>query len=212
MLRSVWTRTLLLAVALGGALLVAGCPFTGGAVDLGELLTLPDGGQSYLASMLHEGQLVRWTKSPIKVSLDTSRVPWQWQSYTQWYVTDALNQWQEAGEGAFEFEIVAGEADIDITYVESIPATTGVTGGNTQTTFGYNTFSRPQITLALENLTDVQIHASAVHEVGHALGLMGHSPNSDDVMTLGTYQTQLTANDIATIRDLYRRQAWYTQR
>jgi predicted Zn-dependent protease len=209
--RSLYARSLLLAVALAGALLVAGCPTVSGTVELGTLLTLPDGGQSYLSAMLHEGQLVRWTKSPLKVALDTSRVPWQWQSYAQWYVTDALNQWQEASDGALEFQLVSSAADITITYVDTIPTESGITGGNTQITFGYNTFSRPQVTLALNNLTDVQIHASAVHEVGHALGLMGHSPNDDDVMTLGTYQTQLTPNDIATLRDLYRRQAWYTQ-
>ena len=48
------------------------------------------------------------------------------------------------------------------------------------------------------------IYGTVLHEMGHALGLAGHSPDSDDVMALSVrVGRSLTARDRATLRALY---------
>lgn len=55
-------------------------------------------------------------------------------------------------------------------------------------------------------LTDRELRRVCLHEVGHALGLQGHSPNPDDVMyPVATFiqRTDLSSRDVKTIRLLY---------
>lgn len=55
--------------------------------------------------------------------------------------------------------------------------------------------------------TPGQVYATMLHEVGHALGLGGHSPDPQDVMYRATSrgQGQLTERDRETLRLLYER-------
>jgi predicted Zn-dependent protease len=58
-----------------------------------------------------------------------------------------------------------------------------------------------------EVLSDPAMKAVCLHELGHALGISGHSPYSNDIMypTLNFDQvlTNLTERDTATIKRLY---------
>ena len=48
-----------------------------------------------------------------------------------------------------------------------------------------------------------QIKAAAAHEFGHALGIEGHSTNSNDLMSVFYGKGVISSNDTATIRHLY---------
>jgi hypothetical protein len=52
-----------------------------------------------------------------------------------------------------------------------------------------------------------EIHATVPHEMGHALGLGGHSPDSGDIMyeSISGTASGLSARDKATLRALYAR-------
>jgi hypothetical protein len=46
------------------------------------------------------------------------------------------------------------------------------------------------------------------HELGHAIGLLGHSPNPDDLMCAKTDEnSKLSSRDLNTVRKLYRHKA-----
>ncbi len=56
------------------------------------------------------------------------------------------------------------------------------------------------------NLSSTSVYNTALHEIGHALGINGHSQNRDDVMfaqTLSNRVSSFTARDIATIKIMY---------
>ncbi len=53
-----------------------------------------------------------------------------------------------------------------------------------------------------------EIKGVCLHEIGHALGLNGHSPNSNDIMYCSetgseSRRPQLTVRDLATLKKLY---------
>jgi predicted Zn-dependent protease len=50
----------------------------------------------------------------------------------------------------------------------------------------------------------VKMQASAAHEFGHALGIEGHSTNPGDLMSVYYGHGVISANDLATMRFLYR--------
>ena len=60
-----------------------------------------------------------------------------------------------------------------------------------------------------KNLSDGEIHNVALHETGHTLGLLGHSPNYHDIMYFitnpggGGALRNLSARDVSTINILY---------
>ena len=64
-------------------------------------------------------------------------------------------------------------------------------------------------------LSTKELHNTVLHEIGHALGIMGHSDNANDLMYMSTNQNQITthdtknyvylrANDINTLKLLYK--------
>jgi predicted Zn-dependent protease len=58
------------------------------------------------------------------------------------------------------------------------------------------------------------IGATAVHELGHAFGIWGHSPQPDDVMTVHQNQTpvlNLSKRDKVTLNWLYRKETNFGQ-
>ena len=54
--------------------------------------------------------------------------------------------------------------------------------------------------------TDVQLNKIALHEIGHAIGILGHSENINDIMYYSTEmqrQSTLSIKDIETARKIY---------
>ncbi len=56
------------------------------------------------------------------------------------------------------------------------------------------------------NLSSTAVYNTALHEIGHALGINGHSQNRDDIMYAQTESSKaasLTARDLATLKVMY---------
>lgn len=132
---------------------------------------------------------------------------------------DAFAEWANASEGAVKFEFVNSikDADIDVLWTSdqtkvSRPSEGGEARVAYDTTNGIN---HVQIIL-LTKTPDVTdqfvplniIKGACLHEIGHSLGILGHSPDPKDVMFCSVPAADetrsLTSRDGKTLAHLYR--------
>jgi tetratricopeptide (TPR) repeat protein len=196
------------------------------AADL--LYGLEPEGPNYLDRCYLSGKLVRWSlrKQPIRLFLSKSTQGLKnMKSTYPGLVASGLLPWQKALGG--QLQVIQTprreEADITIDFTDGVD-TKGVqsgggsilyTAGITVPIVSGNLLKRMEIRLATLNIRgnpvqDSDLYGVAVHEFGHALGLLGHSPAPSDVMYAESERTEgqvsttaLTPRDIATIRKLY---------
>jgi hypothetical protein len=174
--------------------------------------------QTYLEHCLKEGRLVRWPDHamPLRVYI----APFHWyekskqvdaQHYRQ-MVLESLQAWSRLSEGNIQFQIVADMRDshIDFKWRRVDRRSLGHCEYLVHTE-GYLYSAEIQI-----GISDGRVHAqyndprevrhTILHEIGHALGLIGHSPGIEDIMyTPHQYGVcQLSARDGESLRALYR--------
>jgi hypothetical protein len=129
-----------------------------------------------------------------------------------------LKQWEAASQGLIRLTLVddtpwaAKAADIVITWSEEITPGRDFEVGHTQRTVQGKHITHAVITLIIQPAIDKhlspakqaqRLHATILHEVGHALGLE-HATDKRDVMHhRGWQRTVLSAGDIRRIQQLY---------
>ncbi len=136
-------------------------------------------------------------------------------------VRDSLDQWCKASNGAVSYRFVESKdaANIVCDYTDhrelvSSDHEPGIDGNtDTRIRMQENTTDWANIVILVKMSPNVAVFRDRtlitktfLHEVGHALGMHGHSPNNHDVMFLAATPepiTQLTARDKATIRRIY---------
>jgi tetratricopeptide (TPR) repeat protein len=190
----------------------------------GALLNVPAQSalDDYLAEATRPG-IVRWSKSPIKVYIHDARGVPGYKSAWGAILQQSFRDWEKASAGTVKFEFEdelaqpfdgiecffmgasgkeagleneaeAGEAKM---YVK--PGTGDLHSGSIKILT--KSFS------AVLPLTDNRIRYICLHEIGHALGLSGHTDNPDDIMFLSTSfkdeWRELTARDARTIQRFY---------
>jgi tetratricopeptide (TPR) repeat protein len=130
----------------------------------------------------------------------------------------AFAEWQSASGDAVKFDYVpkASDADIEISWVDD-PAKVRrpSEGGEARVQFDpVNGIRHSQIVLltkmpeATDDIVPLStIKFAAMHEIGHSLGILGHSPNSKDVMFCSVpaaiEEWHVTARDGATLAHIY---------
>ena len=125
-------------------------------------------------------------------------------------VYNAFREWMIAGGGCIKFLDATSEknADIRVYFVERLSGNkAGVTHHRSigkymvsaDVTIGYKDLHQERI------LSQDEVYAVAVHEIGHALGIMGHSSNRNDIMYPNTNVVGIhaSARDFNTIREFY---------
>ena len=149
------------------------------------------------------GRLTRFDHGRITVHTDT--LPFEAEGYEE-ALRRSLSLWEEGTQGKLQFQLTqdAATADIRIKWVyqqdrrrndEYIGEAMLIRDAE-----GFHV----EIEVALRDRMSLQPHpleiieAVLLHELGHAIGLWGHSDNPNDVMYFASTAKALTARDIAT--------------
>ncbi len=163
-------------------------------------------------ALLKDRYVTRWNDSTqtIKVHLEPGVKLKGWHPKKMDLVRDAFKEWQTAMGGRFRFVYTDSPYETDI-HVMFIQRSKGEKIGLTSSQWdGSMTLTDTDIELALINpmgkwMTDTELRTTALHEIGHALGIKGHSPSAKDVMypMIHSGINHLSARDIATMKTVY---------
>ena len=124
----------------------------------------------------------------------------------------AFDEWTKVSNGRLKFQFVNFDSDPDITVVWSNNPADVKEGKQ-----GYTSFSKTKDNIARskiilltnrqngESLNPRFAKALALHEIGHAIGINGHSYNSDDIMFGGRLQdtSHISACDLKFFNKIY---------
>lgn len=168
---------------------------------LAAILIFPKEANAYSDTYLKEISPKLWSTTTLRVWIQDS-------ARYSGIPENALSEWQRASNGCLKFRIVKSPkaANFRIYYVNSLQGrAVGLTS------FGYmgNYISNVNVYL-LTNYngkapTRNQMYAVTLHEIGHALGINGHSSNRNDIMYPDTSVIGIHASgrDYRTIQAMY---------
>lgn len=182
--------------------------------------------RTYLDQCLKDGLLVRWPAKamPIRVYM----APFRWYEKSKQMestaynrmVLEAMDKWSQISGGAVRFQLVStlNDSQIDINWRRV-----------DRTSLGHCEYiiNKQSLIYSAEiriGISDGLIHAkyndfdevrhTVLHEFGHALGLIGHSDHSDDIMYVPHQYgvTRISERDVETLRWLYKLPAGFDYR
>ena len=176
--------------------------------------------QDYLSEMAADEGIGRWApeRFPLRVYFAPARnvAGYRPSFKAQWM--DALNEWVSVTNGRLAWREVntPQEADIYCEFTSQVnpqrPNEAGFTVALARNNSGtpVRSMGKAKITILTHyngrTLTDRDMRKVCLHELGHAYGLQGHSPFSDDIMFATTSRDQgesLSPRDVRSIQRLY---------
>jgi len=162
------------------------------------------------------------TKSP---KWDLDRIPLKFfinplpanESYLEEFekaVQTAFSPWERASSGIIRFEKVYSQTNTDIILEWSNSAVLGreFEAGHSDLKIVGNKIDKAEITILIYPIIDrmasiearvERVRRTAVHEIGHVLGLNHSSSNKDVMHHRGINNKNLSANDIRRLNELY---------
>ncbi|MBY0357996.1 MAG: matrixin family metalloprotease [Candidatus Obscuribacterales bacterium] len=170
-------------------------------------------GEDYLSFSNQRGILV-WPKDSLKVYIGTGNNVRGYKPAFTAMLKEAFLSWEAVGPLKFQFVETRQGCDIDCSWVDN-PGMLSSPGEGGEAIMSYERqYLRHSRILLLTkrttddgNVGDNEMFALCLHEVGHALGLVEHSPNHDDVMFCTVLSTktkpQLSRKDVLTFQRLY---------
>lgn len=169
---------------------------------------------NYIDRSLKSGKLVRWNPStfPLQVFVeDKPDLP----DYYNKTVKKAFAQWQDSSDDfiTFNFTDIEEYADIKCYFPDDyhsendgqrmIAGITNFNYKNDKLEYAWINFASYDMNNKFRS--EDALYSTALHEIGHALGISGHSINKNDVMYPVTKhtKTQISQNDINTLKLIY---------
>ena len=174
--------------------------------------------ESYIKQAPYNNKIMHWGKMPITYCIkNTHGVP---QEFVE-EINNAFDEWERVSSGRIKFQRVHGSADIEVQFMMMKP---GKVEYNTKYVVAYTT---PNLTSDSLHSMDLkisindaegklfsrnQLYNTALHEIFHALGFMGHSYEKESIMymskdketILNDTRIPLTDADKSTLELLYR--------
>lgn len=156
-------------------------------------------GENYIEQAPANGQILRWdiTKFPLRVYIKSNSP-----STPQYFVPSiqhAFLQWQKSSSNLVHFQFIDDENQANIVVViNSSDEMKKCVEENCKYTIAYTTPDIDGDMLKKMNIlfydsnnlgqpfSQKEIYNTALHEIGHALGIMGHSYNKDNLMYMET--------------------------
>jgi predicted Zn-dependent protease len=151
---------------------------------------------------------VKWNKTALTYSVDRG-VDSRTQEALEALLAEATARWSTATNNLVTFTRVSSGADIQVTFVSASDPDIGAgESGSTLYTFSSPVDNRSLVTSAAvkirAELPDGQFVPLVAHEIGHALGISGHSNQSGDTMFPSVSSSVfVTARDANTLARLY---------
>lgn len=133
----------------------------------------------------------------------------------EYVLKSAFQQWDDATHKLVNFSYVNSQdqADIVIKFVENYDTNAlGLTRYKDYSTSVKKYLKKAEVEVALKNpgggsFDDKQLLSVSLHEIGHALGIRGHSKNKTDIMYFSdeSYRHgQISKRDVNTLKKIYR--------
>ncbi len=164
-------------------------------------------GDDYYAYIKLQGHYVKWKTFPINVYVSPSD--------KSVVIKNAFMQWEKATSKLVSFNFVgtAETAQITVETVDklSIPYTAGYEAGLASVNAKNNVIYKSHIDILRVNpntkepFNDDFVLTTTMHEIGHAIGLQGHSPDENDLMAAVNKKgaKNITKRDLNTVKRLY---------
>lgn len=165
---------------------------------------------SYIRGVIAQGDVTRWNPAyfPLKVYIQTSNVP---PEYVQ-QLKRAYMDWQRVTDNNITFRLVGSpsEADLKCIFVNDIPDSSEDTVGIHHFKYMGDRIADSTIYFRYTSKYGLMFDSAlfytiALHEIGHSLGLAGHSSNSKDLMypVTSSRDETFSKRDITTLKLLY---------
>lgn len=158
-------------------------------------------GENYIEQVPANGQILRWdiTKFPLRVFIKNNSI-----SAPQYFVPSiqqAFLQWQKSSSNLVSFQFTDNESQANIVVtINSSDEMKKCSEQNCKYTIAYTTPDIDGDMLKKMNIlfydsnnlgqpfSQKEIYNTALHEIGHSLGIMGHSFNRDNLMYMESEQ------------------------
>jgi tetratricopeptide (TPR) repeat protein len=168
---------------------------------------------NYLTHVIPGGKVVHFStaKMPLKVYIADGLGVQGWNTGMKQVVTHAMRTWQSASRGKISFTQTYTESNADIIVKWQRNFSDNILGVSPFQMVN-DTIIRSDINLAVfypdsnQPIPMEDLKGIAVHEMGHAIGIRGHSPYPEDIMYYSKTRRQATLSerDMNTVGMLYK--------
>ena len=169
---------------------------------------------NYIDRTLKSGELVRWNPSTFPLHVYVEHNP-DLPDYYEKAVKRAFAKWQKESDNfiTFSFTNIEEYADIKCYFPKNFKSEKDdqrMLAGLTDFKFEDNKLKYSRINLATYDMNNKfrkenDLYTTALHEIGHALGISGHSVDKKDIMYPVTQheKAQISKSDINTLKLIY---------
>ncbi|MBX9688444.1 MAG: matrixin family metalloprotease, partial [Candidatus Obscuribacterales bacterium] len=162
----------------------------------------------------HVDKNFHWNKKTVRVYVQPANGVRGFAPTYNDVLQESFLSWSQTGDLSFEFVDSVAKADIECVWTDDVSKLSSPgEGGEAILRHQGNVVTHARVTLLTARvgtraaLTEREVRALCLHEIGHALGLSGHTNNPEDIMFYSTTfkdaWRELSGRDSRSITRLY---------